>query len=347
MKASSNSLSRSAESKFYKNHTSLIGIDEAGRGPLAGPVVTAACHITDGVFIDGINDSKKTKEEEREEMYGVLTQHPDVHWAVSIVSHTEIDNVNILQATMNGMCRCTEEVVKKLRKNKSKDTFLGLVDGNRVPSDLCIDGECVIKGDSIIFSIAAASIIAKVTRDRIMVELDRQYPVYKLARHKGYPTAEHRALLMQHGPSDIHRTSYAPVQRALEAMKARSRTNKKKVNDDDSNSQTESKLITTSSAATKASSSSLQQQKRTRINKNSITAATQPAVQEEHIIPVRRSSRIKSIEKDHTSDETKATSARSTRKRKTMAATIPDNTSSNENNSQAKKNAAKRSASKK
>ncbi len=180
-----------------------------GRGPLAGPVVTAACFITKGVFIEGIKDSKQTKEDERDAMYDILIKHPDVHWAASVVSHTEIDEVNILQATMNGMRRSTEDLLKKLEKHKLKGSCIALVDGNRVPTNMPIDAEFVIKGDGSIFSIAAASIIAKVTRDRIMLELDKEFPQYNLAQHKGYPTFEHRSLLMKHGPCSIHRTSYA------------------------------------------------------------------------------------------------------------------------------------------
>ncbi|KAJ1443003.1 ribonuclease H-like domain-containing protein, partial [Ochromonadaceae sp. CCMP2298] len=190
----------------------IIGVDEAGRGPLAGPVVTASCYVQAGVWIEGINDSKQTTEEQRETMYSVLVNHPSVIWAASVVSHTEIDQVNILQATMNGMSRSTAEVVEKLRlKDVHASALIALVDGNRVPKDMCVEAAFVIKGDSIIFSIAAASIIAKVTRDRIMHELDKEYPVYKLAQHKGYPTAQHRALLMLHGASAIHRATFAPV----------------------------------------------------------------------------------------------------------------------------------------
>lgn len=192
-----------------------------GRGPLAGPVVTAACYITNGVFIEGIKDSKQTKEEEREEMYEILIKHPDVHWAATVVSHTEIDQVNILQATMNGMRRSTEDLLKKLEKQKFKGSYIALVDGNRVPTEMPIDAQYVIKGDGSIFSIAAASIIAKVTRDRIMVELDKEFPQYNLAQHKGYPTFEHRSLLMKHGPCRIHRTSYGPVKLAMQAQENR------------------------------------------------------------------------------------------------------------------------------
>lgn len=203
----------------FANHLHVNYIQ--GRGPLAGPVVTAACYITNDVFIEGIKDSKQTKEEEREEMYEILIKHPDVYWAATVVSHTEIDEVNILQATMNGMRRSTVDLLKKLEKQKVKGSYIALVDGNRVPTEMPIESQYVIKGDGSIFSIAAASIIAKVTRDRIMVELDKEFPQYNLAQHKGYPTFEHRSLLMKHGPCRIHRTSYAPVKLALQAQEQR------------------------------------------------------------------------------------------------------------------------------
>lgn len=183
---------RDAEAKYCKtaNGTVVLGIDEAGkvciclllvylnvicgcsciidfvgRGPLAGPVVTAACFIAPGLHIDGINDSKQTTEEEREKMYEVLTSHPSVWWATAVVSHTEIDDVNILQATMNGMSRATIALLEYLKKSRKglKEIYFALIDGNRVPKDMPIDAEFVIKGDGSIFSIAAASIIAKVT----------------------------------------------------------------------------------------------------------------------------------------------------------------------------------------
>lgn len=218
------SLSRDAEQRYCSIHSNVIGIDEAGRGPLAGPVVTAACFIKNGTFIEGINDSKQTTEEDREHMYEILVNHPDVKWAATVVSHTEIDQVNILQATMNGMKRSAESLLLKISnsKPKVKGSFIALVDGNRVPKDMPIEAQFVIKGDGSIFSIAAASIIAKVTRDRIMVELDKEFPQYNLAQHKGYPTFEHRSLLMKHGPCRIHRVSYAPVKLAMQAHSAKS-----------------------------------------------------------------------------------------------------------------------------
>lgn len=209
----------------------LIMSDEAGRGPLAGPVVAAACIVGEGVHIDGINDSKQTTEADRERTYESLVSNPMVKWQVSIVSHAEIDEVNILQGTMNAMRRATEGIFHKYESTKKSSTgrakkgetlllqspsdYIALIDGNRVPLNMPVHSKFVIKGDGTCFSIAAASIIAKVTRDRIMLELATLYPQYNLAQHKGYPTAAHRATVHSFGPSDIHRLTFGPVKAAL------------------------------------------------------------------------------------------------------------------------------------
>eukprot|EP00981_Chlorochromonas_danica_P007175 scaffold1594_cov171-Ochromonas_danica.AAC.10 len=228
----------------------IIGLDEAGRGPLAGPVVAAACCFLptttlspgssttttsttmedeqqeeeeeNNTTIPGIADSKLLNEEEREDLYHKLIHHPNVKYAVSIVSHEEIDEINILQASLQGMKRACEDVIQQLLAmsipSPPTDQIMALVDGNKLPTGLSVASKAIIQGDRKIYSIAAASIIAKVTRDHLMISLHEKYPQYNFMKHKGYPTPEHRGLLMELGPCEIHRRSYAPVQRALEAQ---------------------------------------------------------------------------------------------------------------------------------
>jgi ribonuclease HII len=254
----STSLTREAEHQARGQFLHVIGADEAGRGPLAGPVVAAACYIPSHLpLIPGIKDSKLLNEAEREEAYEVLIKLPEIVYEVSIISHEEIDRINILQASMLGMSNATRGVLAKLRAMKMKPvslpgsatmtatskkgkkssnkpvleennnstdndndweaTFIGLVDGNHVPKDYPLSSvKPIIQGDRKIYTIAAASILAKVTRDRLMVELHEKYPIYNFQQHKGYPTAAHRAILLQHGPCEIHRRTYAPVKVAIE-----------------------------------------------------------------------------------------------------------------------------------
>lgn len=184
----------------------VAGVDEAGRGPLAGPVVAAACVLpkeADSDLLAGINDSKDVLEPEREEIYERLVNHPDIRYAVGIIDHNEIDSINILQATMKAMSTAVAAL-------PCKPNYV-LIDGNRCPTDLAMPSQAVIGGDAKVTSIAAASIIAKVTRDRIMLSLDQQYPQYEFAKHKGYGTAAHRQLIHKHGPSEVHRKSFNPV----------------------------------------------------------------------------------------------------------------------------------------
>lgn len=197
----------------------VIGIDEAGRGPLAGPVVAAACYVPEEVVLQGIIDSKATKEEDRENSYEEIVANTSILWGVSVVSNTEIDEINILQASLKAMRLATNELLDKAKAVNSDfnlSSYYALVDGNKIPSDMKVACEYVIKGDSLIYSIAAASIIAKVTRDRIMTDLSKIYPAYRLDKHKGYPTAEHRKILQELGPTPIHRLSYGPVKVAAE-----------------------------------------------------------------------------------------------------------------------------------
>lgn len=178
--------------------TLLCGVDEAGRGPLCGPVSVAAVILNPENPIEGLNDSKKISEKKREALYPII-QEKALAYTVVFVHADEIDRLNILNATMLGM----QNAVKELALQPQ----LVLVDGNRAPV-LEVPSECVIKGDAVSASIAAASILAKVTRDRYMEQLDMEYPQYKLAQHKGYPTKLHYELLEQYGIQDFYRRSF-------------------------------------------------------------------------------------------------------------------------------------------
>lgn len=197
----------------------LIGVDEAGRGPLAGPVVAACAHYkrTDFVISDNlvksfafIRDSKTLSEKKREEMYTLIEEHFDT--GVGIIFPETIDRVNILQATFLVMKEAIGDLQRKLRTG---DKVLLLIDGNQKIPNLSLQQETVISGDKFVKSIAAASIIAKVTRDRMMNEYDAQYPQYGFAKHKGYGTKIHMDALKRYGPTPIHRLSFAPVRQAL------------------------------------------------------------------------------------------------------------------------------------
>lgn len=176
----------------------ICGVDEAGRGPLAGPVCAAAVILPRGLDIAGLDDSKKLSDRRRRELYDVITGAAAAY-AIALVDQERIDEINILQATFRAM----EEAVAKL----SPQPDLALVDGNREPV-LSIPCETIVGGDGKCASIAAASILAKVTRDRLMEELDRQYPEYGFAVHKGYGTRRHYEALRQYGPCPIHRQSF-------------------------------------------------------------------------------------------------------------------------------------------
>jgi len=183
----------------------IAGIDEAGRGPLAGSVFASAVVLPAGFIPQGINDSKKLTQRVRERLHQQLTSEPDVLWAVAKKTATEIDQLNILRATHAAM-RAAWELIEPRPDHV-------LIDGLPVPQFPCPQ-TALVGGDAISLSIAAASIIAKVERDREMEEMDRLYPEYGFAKHKGYPTAEHFAKLREHGPCPIHRRSFAPVAQA-------------------------------------------------------------------------------------------------------------------------------------
>ncbi len=176
----------------------IAGVDEAGRGPLAGPVVAAAVIFDKQTFIKGVNDSKQLSENQREDLFTKIISSA-LAYSISIVEHEVIDDINILNATMLAMKQAVESL------NIKPD--LVLVDGNRsFQSDIPVIP--IIKGDTKSFSVAAASILAKVTRDRLMKNLSVQYPVYLWEQNKGYPTKQHREIIKKVGPSPLHRKSF-------------------------------------------------------------------------------------------------------------------------------------------
>lgn len=185
----------------------LAGVDEAGRGPLAGPVVAAAVMLNPQRPIAGLADSKVVSERRRERLYEVVLADA-LCVGIASASVEEIDRLNILQATLLAMQRA----VAALRLSPQRV----LIDGNRVPP-LPMPAAAVVKGDARVASISAASIVAKVTRDRLCAQLDAEFPAYGFGTHKGYPTAEHLAALRAHGPCAAHRRSFAPVRAALRA----------------------------------------------------------------------------------------------------------------------------------
>ncbi len=177
----------------------ICGVDEAGRGPLCGPVCCAAVVLKPDFVCDEINDSKKLSEKKREKLYDIIKENA-VAYSIVMVPPQEIDKVNILNASLNGMA----EAVKSL----GLTVDLALVDGNKVPPNMPCAVESVVKGDGTSMSIAAASILAKVSRDRYMLQLDKEYPQYRLAKHKGYPTKLHYELIEKYGIQDFYRKSF-------------------------------------------------------------------------------------------------------------------------------------------
>ena len=174
------SLTRDYEKRVQGEFKCVVGLDEAGRGPCAGPVVAAACFIRAGTTIKGVQDSKQTKEEDREITFEILTKHPGVFWSVCAIEHDEIDDINILQASLKAMKTACSDLLKSNPSLLKPKETIALIDGNKLPENMPVHSTYVIKGDSLVFSIAAASIIAKVTRDRIMHELDKKYPLVSM-----------------------------------------------------------------------------------------------------------------------------------------------------------------------
>mgnify|MGYP001035588782 CR=1 FL=1 len=176
----------------------VCGVDEAGRGPLAGPVCAAAVMLPPGLEIPGLNDSKKLTDKKRRELYDVIVEQA-VSYGIAFASEQEIDEINILQATFLAMERAMQPL--------SPQPQLALIDGNR-NSGISMPSRCVIKGDAKCADIAAASILAKVSRDRYMLEMAEKYPEYHFEQHKGYGTKLHYAALREYGPCEIHRPSF-------------------------------------------------------------------------------------------------------------------------------------------
>jgi ribonuclease HII len=252
-------LPRTRESEILENTaaTTVIGIDEAGRGPLAGPVVAAAAWVPTNV--PGISDSKALTEAQREALFEQIVASPGVAWAAAVIDAARIDEINILQATLEAMrtallalvessdnenqaVTTTVQTTKRPKKAKPPPPpmdipictdfsahYVGsyvvthcaskwpaaqahaIIDGNRLPPQLPCAAETMVQGDSKEYCVAAASILAKVVRDRLMHEHHQQYPLYNLAQHKGYPTAAHMSVIRQHGATPIHRKTFAPL----------------------------------------------------------------------------------------------------------------------------------------
>ncbi|MGN0531676.1 MAG: ribonuclease HII [Eubacterium sp.] len=181
-----------------KGYTAVCGVDEAGRGPLAGPVYAAAVILPEGKIIKGVNDSKKLSEKKREALFDVIKTEA-LDYCIATATPEEIDEYNILNATYLAMRRAVEGL--------SYSADYALIDGNRMPK-LSIPGETIVKGDARSASIAAASILAKVARDRFMLKMAEMYPQYQFEKHKGYGTKLHYEMLDQYGPSPIHRQSF-------------------------------------------------------------------------------------------------------------------------------------------
>jgi len=199
------SFEREAGSAGFK---AIAGIDEAGRGPLAGPVVAAACIIPHDVYFCHVNDSKQLSPELREKLFAEITSHSAVSIGVGIICQKEIDRVNIYQATILAMLKAIEAL-------SMLPDYL-LVDGLMFPHPT-IPCRKIIKGDTLSQSIAAASVIAKVTRDRIMTDYDVEWPQYGFKQHKGYATRQHLAAIKEHGPCPLHRLSFEPIKETKDA----------------------------------------------------------------------------------------------------------------------------------
>lgn len=210
----------------------IIGTDEVGRGPLCGPVLACAAMFKDPNFeipeqlqkqFDLIRDSKKLSEKQREQIFDFIHEH--FHIGIGLCDHETIDRINILEASFLSMKKAISDLIRNKSKVKSQklkvdEKIIILVDGNKVIPNLTMEQYAVIGGDKICKSISAASIVAKVTRDRLMMEMHEKYPQYGFDKHKGYGTKFHMDALFSHGPCPIHRLSFAPVTRLLRNTKS-------------------------------------------------------------------------------------------------------------------------------
>lgn len=190
------SYEKAAENSGFKL---ICGVDEAGRGPLAGPVCAAAVILPEDLEIQGLNDSKKLSEKKREQLFDIITEKA-IAYCVAYGTLEEIEEKNILQATFLAMNRAIEGL-------ETKADF-ALIDGNKIPDGIKVPAAAIVKGDEKSMSIAAASILAKVSRDRLLMEYDAKYPEYQFAKHKGYGTKLHTDLIKEYGPCEIHRLSF-------------------------------------------------------------------------------------------------------------------------------------------
>lgn len=181
-----------------KGYKSVCGVDEAGRGPLAGPVCAAAVILPEGVIIDGVNDSKKLSEKKRESLFDVIREQA-LSYSIAYATVDEIEEINILNATMLAMRRAIDGLDIK--------ADYAMIDGNKIPP-IDIDAECIVKGDAKSMSIACASILAKVARDRLLYKYAEEYPMYGFDKHKGYGTKVHREAILKYGPCPYHRKSF-------------------------------------------------------------------------------------------------------------------------------------------
>lgn len=181
-----------------KGYKSVCGVDEAGRGPLAGPVCAAAVILPEGVIIEGVNDSKKLSEKKRESLFDVIRKQA-LSYSIAYATVDEIEEINILNATMLAMRRAIDGLDIK--------ADYAMIDGNKIPP-IDIDAECIVKGDAKSMSIACASILAKVSRDRLLYKYAEEYPMYGFDKHKGYGTKVHREAILKYGPCPYHRKSF-------------------------------------------------------------------------------------------------------------------------------------------